>query len=141
MCDHRAVNDGEGSSCFADESIEAELARAADGPITIDLTTTGRSSGTLRRIEIWLLNIDGRLVITGTPGERDWLANIRRDPRVVVHLKEGATADLSGTAVEVLDPSERHDILTHPTTQWYRSRASVAELVGAAPTITITLGQ
>ena len=33
----------------------------------IDITTIGRKSGQLRRIEIWFHNLDGRLYITGTP--------------------------------------------------------------------------
>ena len=48
--------------------------------LTIDITTTGRRSGQARRIEIWMLDVDGRFFITGTPGRRDWLANLLADP-------------------------------------------------------------
>ena len=61
---------------------------------TIDITTTGRHSGDARRIEIWMLVIEDRFFITGTPGPRSWLANVRNDPRVVVHVKNGMQADL-----------------------------------------------
>ena len=62
---------------------------------TIDITTTGRHSGDARRIEIWMLVIEDRFFITGTPGPRCWLANVRERPfRVVVHVKNGMQADL-----------------------------------------------
>ena len=65
------------------EAVRREL---ADDP-TIDITTTGRRSGKSRRVEIWMLDVDGRFFITGTPGPRDWLANLLADPSLVVHLK------------------------------------------------------
>ena len=61
---------------------------------TIDITTTGRRSGHARRIEIWMLDVDGRFFITGTPGRRDWLANLVEQPSLVVHLKRRAHLDL-----------------------------------------------
>jgi deazaflavin-dependent oxidoreductase (nitroreductase family) len=63
--------------------VRAEL---RDDP-TIDITTTGRRSAEPRRVEIWMLDIDGRFFITGTPGPRDWLANLRANPSLTVHLK------------------------------------------------------
>ena len=57
----------------------------------IDLTTTGRRTGQQRRIEIFLHDQDGLLFITGMPRAdrtRDWIYNIKADPRVVVHLKQ-----------------------------------------------------
>ena len=44
---------------------EVQAALASD--LTIDITTIGRHSGAPRRIEIWFLNIDGGIYITGTP--------------------------------------------------------------------------
>ena len=61
----------------------------ADDP-TVDITTIGRRPGEPRRIEIWMLDVDGRFFITGTPGRRDWLANLGADPALVVHLKRQA---------------------------------------------------
>ena len=52
---------------------------------TIDITTIGRASGEPRRIEIWFHNIDGHIYITGTPGRRDWYANLRADPNFTFH--------------------------------------------------------
>ncbi|MEX2322330.1 MAG: nitroreductase/quinone reductase family protein [Acidimicrobiia bacterium] len=52
---------------------------------TIDLTTYGRRSGLPRRIEIWWFHVDGRFIVTGTPGKRDWLANVTARPEVIIH--------------------------------------------------------
>jgi hypothetical protein len=61
-------------------------AELADDP-TVDITPAGRRSGRARRVEIWMLDIDGRFFITCTPAGRDWWPNLRADPRLVVHLK------------------------------------------------------
>ena len=61
---------------------------------TIDITTTGRRTGRPRRIEIWMLDVDGRYFITGTPGRRDWLANLSADPKlwnIAAILHDGVT--------------------------------------------------
>ena len=78
---------------------------------TVDLTTTGRRSGAPRRLEIWMHQVDGATYITGTPGRRDWYANVLADPRVVLHLKESASADLPATAEPLTDPDERARVL------------------------------
>lgn len=113
------------------------LVRAAIGrDRTIDLTTIGRRSGEPQRIEIWLLDLGARFVVTGTPGPRAWLANVRADPRVVVHVKGGgARADLDASAAEVLDPAVRRSVFEHPAAAWYRDRASLEDLVAVAPMI------
>ena len=49
----------------------------------IDITTTGRRTGQPRRIEIFLHNLDGRLIISGIPRPgrtRAWLRNVTADP-------------------------------------------------------------
>lgn len=74
---------------------------------TIDITTVGARSGLPRRIEIWLHHFDGRWYLTGMPVARSWYANLRANPRFVVHLKHGVTADLPATAVPVDEPTRR----------------------------------
>ena len=69
-----------------------EVRQALASDPTIDITTTGRNTGEPRRIEIWMLAVEDRFFITGTPGPRGWLANIRTNPRVVVHMKNGMPA-------------------------------------------------
>ena len=76
------------------QRIAAEFERAATGPITVDITTTGRRSGEPQRIEIWIVKIGERIVIGGSPRPRDWLANLGADPALTVHLKEQPVARL-----------------------------------------------
>jgi len=78
---------------------------------TIDITTTGRRSGQPRRIETWFYNVDGRVFLSGTPGRRDWYANLAANPEFVFHLKQSARADLPARARLVTDPAERREIV------------------------------
>jgi deazaflavin-dependent oxidoreductase (nitroreductase family) len=105
---------------------------------TIDITTTGRRSGQARRIEIWMLDVDGRFFITGTPGRRDWLANLRADPRMTVHLKRRAGVDMPARAEVVSDPAIRRRVLEHLGARWYRGQAALDELVARAPMVEVT---
>jgi hypothetical protein len=89
-----------------DERISHALATGR----TIDITTTGRSSGRPRRLEIWFHNLDGRIYITGTPGKRDWYANLLADPAFTFHLKEGLTADLPARATPITDEAGRRAV-------------------------------
>ena len=78
---------------------------------TIDITTLGRRSGIPRRVEVWLHRVDGRWYLTGMPVPRSWYANLRADPRFMVHLKHGVRADLPATAVPV-DEQTRRRVIT-----------------------------
>jgi hypothetical protein len=60
--------------------MDARIRQALARERTIDITTTGRTSGRARRVEMWFHNLDGRLYLTGTPGSRDWYANLRAHP-------------------------------------------------------------
>jgi deazaflavin-dependent oxidoreductase (nitroreductase family) len=86
----------------------------------IDITTTGRRTGRARRIEIVFFGIDGRVYITGSPGSRDWLANLQADPRLTFHLKRGVVADLPATARIVTDPAERRMVVETACRAWNR---------------------
>jgi deazaflavin-dependent oxidoreductase (nitroreductase family) len=114
--------------------VRAEL---RDDP-TVDITTTGRRSGRSRRIEIWMLDVDGRFFITGTPGRRDWLANLIATPELVVHLKRRARVDLPARAEPVAEKATRRRVLEHLTARWYRSQTPLDELVAAAPMVEVT---
>lgn len=103
---------------------------------TIELTTFGRRSGLPRRIEIWWFHVDGRFVITGTPGRRDWLANVIAHPEVVVHVNGH---DLEGRATVIEDPGWRRRVFSRPETRWYSSQAALDRLVAEAPMIEIDL--
>jgi deazaflavin-dependent oxidoreductase (nitroreductase family) len=77
---------------------------------TIDITTVGARSGIPRRVEVWFHRVDGRWYVTGVPGPRSWYANVRANPRFIVHLKHGVTADLPATAEPVDEPTRRRVI-------------------------------
>ena len=85
-----------------------------------------------------MLDIDGRFFITGTPGRRDWLANLLARPDLVVHLKRRARLDLEARAVPVTDPATRRRVLEHMAARWYRGQASVDDLVAEAPMIEVS---
>jgi deazaflavin-dependent oxidoreductase (nitroreductase family) len=98
-------------------TVDDAVARALDiGPDssaaehTIDITTVGARSSTARRIEVWFHRVDGRWYLTGMPGPRSWYANVRANPRFIVHLKHGVTADLPATAAPVDEPTRRRVI-------------------------------
>jgi hypothetical protein len=54
--------------------------------------------------------VDGRIYITGTPGKRDWYANLLADPAFTFHLKEGMTADLPARATPITDEAARRAV-------------------------------
>jgi deazaflavin-dependent oxidoreductase (nitroreductase family) len=90
-----------------DEAVKEALERDR----TIDIITTGRKTGQPRRKEIWFHNLDGRLFITGTPGRRDWYANLLANPEFTFHLKQSVRADLPARAKPILDQASRWDIM------------------------------
>ena len=91
-----------------DEAVRQALERDR----TIDITTTGRNTGQPRLKEIWFHNIEGRLYITGTPGSRDWYANLVANPRFTFHLKQSSQADLTALATSIRDRDRRRDIIS-----------------------------
>ncbi len=90
------------------EGILAALARDR----TIDITTAGAKSGRPQRIEIWAWIADGTVYLTGSPGRRDWYANLKADPEFTLHVKRGLQVDLPGRARPIEDPVERRAVFT-----------------------------
>lgn len=120
---------------------DPEIASALQRDLTIDITTTGRRSGQPRRIEIWFLNIEGRIFITGTPGRRHWMANLMANPGFTFHLKESVTADLAAEARQVTDEPTRRLVLEHAVATWYRNQTPIDDLVESAPMVEVTFLQ
>ena len=116
-----------------------EVIKAAlDQDETIDITTIGCKSGQPRRIEIWFRRVNGRTYITGTPGTRDWYANMLANPLFTFHLKESITADLPAQARPVTDADERRAILSAPAMQWYHNQVhSIDDLVAGSPLVEV----
>ena len=104
----------------------------------IDLTTTGRRTGELRRIEIFLHDLDGRLFISGMPfaAKRHWLLNVEADPHVTVHLKHDVVAEVPGIARVIEDPAERRPLIEAAASRW--GRHDVDRMMAQSPLIEIT---
>lgn len=126
-----------------DEEISAALRKDR----TIDIITIGAKSGLPRRTEIWFTNVNGRIIICGTPnatGEkgpssrRDWLANLRAHPEFTFCLKESLSMDLPARAVEIVDPDDRRYLMSAPETKWYRDQVdSIDDLVNGSPIVEV----
>ena len=84
-----------------------------------------------------MMVVDDRFFITGTPGPRDWLANLRARPELVVHLKGANSVDLDAVATEVRDEPTRRAVLEHLTTSWYRGQVPLDDLVATAPMVEV----
>ena len=91
--------------------MDEQVKRALERDRTVDIITTGRKTGRLRRTEIWFHNVDGQLYITGTPGRRDWYANLLEHPEFTFHLKQSVRADLPARATPILDQARRRTII------------------------------
>jgi deazaflavin-dependent oxidoreductase (nitroreductase family) len=118
----------------ADPKIRQELTRGQ----VIDITTTGRSSGEPRRLEIVFHNIEGRVYISGQARveRRSWLANLDADPRFTFHLKGRVKADLPARARIITDQAERREILNHVARNW--GTTEVESMVAYSPLIEVT---
>ncbi len=92
--------------------MDDQTRQALEDDRLIDITTTGRSSGEARRIEIGFTNVDGHIYITGRPGPRSWYANLLANPAFTFHLKQSAQADVAATATPVRDESERRRLMS-----------------------------
>jgi hypothetical protein len=102
----------------------------------IDITTTGRRSGLPRRIELVFHNIGERIYISGRPGwPRDWIANLRADPRMTFHLKGAVQADLPARGRVIADRTEREQVIPTIAAGW---GYDPAVMVASSPLIEVT---
>jgi deazaflavin-dependent oxidoreductase (nitroreductase family) len=92
-------------------AISQEAHRALADDLVIDITTTGRTSGQPRTLEIWFHRIEDRYYITGWPGARGWYANLLADPRFTVTFKQTAHGSIAATARAVTDDAERRHVI------------------------------
>jgi hypothetical protein len=110
---------------------------------TCEISSVGRRSGRMRRAEIWYVVIDGEIVVTGTPGPRHWLANLREHRGAVLHLQEPAV-DLPVTAVEVTDLAARRRVAEQAwrLQPWYAQQPySVDDWVSSSPMLVLSPNQ
>ena len=85
-------------------TVSDEARQALDRQTTVEITTRGRRTGQPRRLETWRYRADGRYWLTGSPGARDWYANLVAHPAFTLHL---ADRDLPARGRAVTDPQER----------------------------------
>jgi len=107
---------------------------------TCDLITVGRRSAHRRRVEIWYVVVDGQIVLTGTPGARSWLANLRDRPDALLHLRD-PERELPVRATEVTDAATRHRIAAEAwrLQPWYAEQPySVDAWVAGSPMVVLT---
>lgn len=131
----RAVTDPPEAN-YLDSMPSPDLVARLAATRTVDITTTGRRTGNPARIEIWWFHVDDRFVITGTPGPRDWYANVLADPNMTIHAPFG---DFCGKASIIDDPGFRRRVFTEPSIGWYRSQSELEHLVELAPMIEVEL--
>ncbi len=112
---------------------DEEIRRLLGTIETVEITTTGKTSGAPRRIEIWMYEIDGRHIITGTPGARDWYANLLANPNMTLHLTDRVDLDAAATSIE--DKAFRRSVFTSEKTWWYRSQAALDDLISESPMV------
>ena len=124
-----------------DTTVENALQRGG----VVDITTFGAKTGTPRRIEINFHHFDGSYYITGQPGrKRDWLANLKTNPKFTVHLKHGLTADISAEAEEITGEERRAEVLYRILTESWNNVPAKAEhilprWVKGAPLVEFTI--
>jgi deazaflavin-dependent oxidoreductase (nitroreductase family) len=96
---------------------------------TIDITTTGRRSGSPRRIEIVFYRMEDSIYLSGIPAprSRDWLVNLSAEPHFTFHLKHGVAADLPAVATVITDEAERRRLLAPLVDQFNERRGGDSE--------------
>jgi deazaflavin-dependent oxidoreductase (nitroreductase family) len=98
--------------------MDSEIERALKTDGLIDITTIGRTTGKLHKVEIAFHNFDGKLYITGSPGRRDWYANLVANPHFTFHLKQSTQADIPAKAIPITDEAERRRVLSKVVVKW-----------------------
>ena len=120
-----------------DDEVRDALER---GRPLIDMTTTGRRTGTPRRIEIVYHRIGGRIYISGSPvaeRKRAWLLNLEAEPRFTFHLKGRVAADLPATARIIAEDTERRTVFAEIVKVW--DNQDIETMTRYSPLIEVTL--
>jgi hypothetical protein len=117
--------------------VDDRIRRALENDRTIDITTTGRNSGQPRRIEVWRYRYDGRIFLSGSPGTRDWYANLLVKPEFTFHLKGSVQADLPAIAHPVTDETERRKVMPSILDELGRGAGDLEEFVARSPLVEV----
>ncbi|MDX1600634.1 MAG: nitroreductase/quinone reductase family protein [Anaerolineales bacterium] len=117
--------------------MEEAVRRALNDDRTIDITTVGRRTGEPHRIEIWYHNVDGDIYLSGSPGPRDWYANLLGHPEFTFHLKGSVQADLKARARPINDPQARRQILAKIAGH-HRGETDLERWIESSPLVEVT---
>jgi deazaflavin-dependent oxidoreductase (nitroreductase family) len=117
--------------------VDERIQRALENDRTIDITTTGRHSGEPRRIEIWMYRYDGRTFLSGSPGRRDWYANLVANPEFTFHLKGSTQADLPAIAHPITDEAARREVIEGILEELGRGSGNLEEWVARSPLVEV----
>jgi deazaflavin-dependent oxidoreductase (nitroreductase family) len=98
--------------------MDSEIERALKTDSMVDITTVGRKTGKPHKIEIAFHNFDGVFYITGSPGRRDWYANVVAKPQFTLHLKQSTQADIPAKAIPITDEAARRRVLSKVVAKW-----------------------
>ena len=93
--------------------MDEAVRRALERDTLIDITTTGRRTGQPRRKEIWFHYLDGQLYLSGSPGARDWYANMLAGPSITFHLKQSLQWDIPARVTPITGEAERRRVFQH----------------------------
>jgi deazaflavin-dependent oxidoreductase (nitroreductase family) len=117
-------------------TVSDEVRQALDRQRTVEITTIGRRTGQPRRMETWRYRAGGRFWLTGSPGPRDWYANLVAQPEFTLHLGD---RDLRARGRVVTDPDERARMFAEivPGLGWAGSQEAWIE---GSPLVEIELG-
>jgi deazaflavin-dependent oxidoreductase (nitroreductase family) len=123
------------------DGMDERIKQALRTDRVIDMTTIGRASGQPRRLEMWFHNLDDQIYITGTPGTRDWYANLVANPAFTFHLKGSATADLPAHATPITDAAERRGILSRILPRIDRPASDLDTWVAESPLVAVAFDE
>lgn len=118
--------------------MDDQIIQALQNDRLIDITTTGRKSGRPHKIEIAFHYLDNVPYISGSPGRRDWYANLAANPDFTFHLKQSISADIPARATPVLDEDQRRQILAQIVERWGK-QDELEAFVESSPLVEVQL--
>jgi deazaflavin-dependent oxidoreductase (nitroreductase family) len=122
-------------------TLDERIRQALASDRTIDITTIGRNSGEPRRIEVWIYRVDGRVFLSGSPGTRDWYANLLANPEFRFHLKGSVQADLPARARPITDEAERRAVMPGILDDLGRGYGDLDDWVARSPLVEVEFAE
>lgn len=95
-----------------------EILHALQNDFLIDLTTFGRNTGRPHTIECRFMYENGKVYVSGFPGKRDWLANVTKNPKVFIRLKQSIDVAIAAEGRVVTSEKERRPLLARYMEFW-----------------------